>query len=82
MKKKSRIFLFKKVCVSQTFVIIWKLKTLEYVNSRANQNTLYEFEGKSERTNNWFLVDDKWIEINTITKDPEFYWNSIKGHAH
>ena len=38
----------------------------------------YNFHGQSVRSRRWFNIDDKWLEENFRTREPDFYKKSCQ----
>ena len=39
---------------------------------------VYNFQGKSARTKLWFNLDREWLKEKFITREPDFYKNTIR----
>ena len=57
-----------------TSVVKLRQKDLKFVATDRNTNEAkFKFQGLSERSQRWFDIDLDWVEVNFITREPDFY---------
>ena len=62
-------------------VVKLRRKDLKWVATDKNKNEAkFKFQGQSERSQIWFDLDLDWIEINFITREPDFYKKLFQSH--
>ena len=56
-------------------------KDLKFLAKNKNRNEAkFKFQGQSARSRLWFDLDLDWIEINCITREPDFYKKHFQSH--
>ena len=56
-------------------------KYLKFVAADKNKNEgKFKFQSQSERSQRWFDLDFDWIEVNFITREPDFYYKLFQSH--
>ena len=56
-------------------------KYLKVVATDKNKNEAkFKFQGQSARSQRWFDLDFDWIEVNFITREPNFYNKLFQSH--
>ena len=62
-------------------VIMIRRKYLTFVATYQNKNEAkFKFQGQSARSKRWFYIDLDWIEVNFITREPDFYKKLFQIH--
>ena len=62
-------------------VVNLRCKGLKFVATDNNQNgDKFKFQGQSARSQIWFDLDLDWIEINFISREPDFYKKLFQSH--
>ena len=57
------------------------LQDLLFVAAHKNKTEAkFKFQGQSARSQLWFDLDLDWIEINFITREPDFYKKLFQNH--
>ena len=51
---------------------------MKFIAANNNRNKAkFKFQGQSARSQRWFDLDFDWIELNFITREPDFYKEKI-----
>ena len=62
-------------------MIILRRKDLKFVATNNIKNEgKFKFQGQSARSQRWFDIDFDWIEVNFITREPDFYKKLFQSH--
>ena len=58
----------------QAQVVMLSQKDLKFIAANKNKNEAkFKFQGQSVRSKRWFDLDLDLIEVNFITRQPDFY---------
>ena len=56
-------------------------KDLKLISENKNKNEAkFKFQGQSARSQRWFYFYFYWIEVNFITREPDFYKKPFQIH--
>ena len=62
-------------------VIKFWIKDFLFEAADKNENeSKYKFQGQSARSQPWFDIDLDWIDMNSITREPDFYKKLFQSH--
>ena len=50
------------------------------VANRNKNEAKFKFQGQSARSQRWFDLDFDWIELNSSTREPDFYKKRFQIH--
>ena len=48
--------------------------------NRNKTEAKFKFQGQYARSQSWFYLDFDWIEVNFITREPDFYRKLCQSH--
>ena len=64
-------------------VIMFRQKDLIFDAADKNKNkneSKFKFQGQSARSQLWFDLDLDWIDMNSSTREPDFYKKLFQSH--